>query len=633
MSALNDFIGGIQLSTYGYSDAITYGFYLSKGNTKPPSVLNFSFNPIILGLSIVPTSTIALLSTPADAEDWDSEQYITAKDTFSDGVYWLWGSLDAGGCYIRKVSDNPIAYTIGGVTCWYRNRSNDKLAYYIQEANRTYALRDLNDVCFLYDEGHIEDDYPSIEVFSTANLRGRANVPINYYYYKTYNAFLPGGYPIDGDPLWSMYDCTRWITWEGALGDSPSCYWYGSSYNELDPPPYNLNYKILGIYTSELSSISPISGDEWGGERNVDDSDGDESNEEGGTSQEGGGYGGYPSETGHNGKSNPQNDAVNAVNSGFVTLYNPTLAEVKAFNGWLFSDATFTDALANSVKRLMANPMDFVLFLALCRFTPPSTVTDTIQFCGINTTVTAKKINNQFYQLDCGSISGIHDTNTFLDYNPKTSAQIFLPYIGFREINIDDITGKYSTISLTYNIDMLNGSCLAQLHCKRGVRVDGDAQIDDVLYSWQGNCFETMPLTGTDWRGLLGSIISGVSSGLTAIGGIASGNAGAVMGGISGIASAVISDKVNVQRSGSSSGSFGYMDNQKPYIILTRPVNNMPKNYASFRGYASNITKTLSEVKGYAEIIPDTLWCNDMNGILDEEVAMLKDIVSKGIIL
>lgn len=626
MSALNDTVGGYKIATYKYGDIITGGYYLSKGNTSTPSVLSFASDGVIRKLPVTDNVTRNFLTGGVTEEVYQSDLWTESKNMFTNTVGWIWGSLDAGGCYIRKVGND--SYTVGGVTCLAKTRADDLYYFVIQEANRTWHQSELDDLCFMYDENFILNEYPIMDVFSTGGLR-RYNDYYNYYHYKLYDAFIHN-YGLTHN-LFSMYECTRYITWEGSLGDTPSCYWAGTNLPGV-VFPYAISYTILGLMDSFYQNAVIVSGDPWGGKRNApEDEDGDDTNENGGSSSTGGGYGGYPQNTGHNGHTNPSNDTVNICNSGFVTLYNPTLAEVKSFNTWLFSDATFTDAMANIVKRLMANPMDFVLFLALCRFTPPSTVTNTIQFCGINTNVTAKLINNQFYQLSCGTVSGIHDTNTFLDYNPKTKASIYLPYIGIRELNTDDVIG--STLSLVYNIDMMSGSCVAQLQVIRSARHDGDANIDDVIYSWQGNVYETIPLTGTDWRGMLSSMIGVGASGATLGAGIATSNPAMIAGGISGIAQSVIGDKVSVSHSGSLSGSYGYMDEQRPYIILERPINNNPKRFGEYNGYMSNIYVNLSTVEGYTEILPDTLWTQNFDGILEEEAEMLKQICSDGIYL
>ena len=53
-----------------------------------------------------------------------------------------------------------------------------------------------------------------------------------------------------------------------------------------------------------------------------------------------------------------------------------------------------------------------------------------------------------------------HKYNSYLDYAPYTKAEIFLPFIGFCPLNINDIMGK--SVDITYNIDLLSGVCTAR---------------------------------------------------------------------------------------------------------------------------------------------------------------------------
>jgi hypothetical protein len=386
--------------------------------------------------------------------------------------------------------------------------------------------------------------------------------------------------------------------------------------------PYNLAYDLLGWTEQELSTINLLSGSPYG--YGLEEDEEEDPTGTGGYSEGGGGGGSYPSETGNVDFSDPTQMGVNVINSGFVTLYNPTLSEVKSFNTWLFNDVT--DVISGTLKKLIADPIDYVLFLSLCHFNPPNSgaVTDTIHFAGINTSVTSKKITNQFARVDCGTIHLPGDTQTFLDYNPNTKISIYLPYIGINELNSDDVIG--SNIHVMYYIDLLTGACICQIKCSRDVRIQtGDSYLNDVIYSFSGNCYEQIPITGTDWRGLATSIMQGVSGAVS----LATGN----LAGAGAIASAVISDKNSVSHSGNMGGSFGYMDNQKPYLILERPINNNPYNFRGYKGYTLNMRRRIGDLRGYTEIDDECAWIDNFNGISGEEAEMLKRVLSTGFYL
>lgn len=615
----------INISTYGGVDK---GLCYAKGTNRPVTVFR-----IVVNDGDFDNTNFTLLFgglTDYNTEDYYEQETILNKIAkLDDGrsVHWLWGSMQNGGCYVRKVSAGR--YRIGGVSGMAHRLSTDEYAYVIREANRDYishitegATTGYIDVCFMYDGFRVDqgDEFPLLEVFSLNNMvdvhiGGRDST---YYAYALYNQITyMYGSNINCDDL---YDPTRYITWEGTLGDKPSMVLF-PQWGDTITYPYNLHYPVLGFVHDD--DIMITKGNMWG-DAIVDEEEEDPSGDGGYSTSGGGGFGDYPSETGNIDFSDPTQMAINVINSGFVTLYNPSLSEVKSFNDWLFND--ITDAISGTLKKLIADPIDYVLFLSLCHFTPPNSgaVTYTISYAGINTTVTSKKITNQFAAIDCGTIHLNGDTQTFLDYNPNTKISIYLPYIGINDLNSDDVVG--ASIHVMYYVDLLTGACIAQIKCTRGVRImAGDANLNDVLYSFSGNCYEQIPITGTDWRGLASSIMQGVSGAVS----LATGN----LAGAGAIASAVMSDKSSVSHSGNMGGSFGYMDNQKPYLILERPINNLPYNYRGFKGYTLNQRRRLGSLKGYTEIEEGTLWTDSFNGISKEEAEMLKQITATGFYL
>lgn len=619
MAVRND---SILLENGSYIDLRTWTLYqaspnlyaLAKGTNSPPSVLDLRNRVDLLSLVATAEGFVTNFAQMRTAAQIASQEYQTLKMEFKNSTRFLWGSLEKGGCYVRKIVGNK--YRIGGVTGFFEHDATpEKLYYYLIQESDNYELSDLKDCCFLYRDVYVENEYPELYLFTTGGMGTIPDFePIRAStYYAYYTRTLPSAY--EWHNMFDMYEPTRYITWEGVLGDQPTCYWRQNP--DYDGQfPHNIYDLILGGHDIVDTCIS---GDIWGGQLADEEED---PNEEGGTSAEDGGNGDYPSETGNVDTPDSTSLTVDCVNSGFVTLYNPTLGVVKSFNDFLFTD--ITEVLSVQLKRLIANPLDYVLFLAQVHFTPPSTADAVIQYAGINTNLTAHKISKQFHKIECGTVHIDGDTQTFLDYNNNTRVSIYLPYVGIKELNTDDIIG--SDVKVTYNIDMMTGSCLVSIHCQRDLRNQkGDAKLNDVIYTFSGNCFETWALTGTDWRNLYTSTIN-LISGAAAV-------AGGNFAGIGSMANAIMSEKVSVQKSGNMSGSVAYMDTQYPYIILERPINNIPYHYNTFKGYALNMWYTLGNLKGYTEIEADTLWVNGMNGILEEEANMLKSICASGFIL
>jgi hypothetical protein len=614
----------IFIATVGYGQAVNFSYYLERGTTRPPSVIDLSgYATILIQKEIITDNDINYFFDAHDETIIDTPEYQAKKERFNNNVVWIWGnSLDSGGVYIRRVSSNTIR--LGGISGLVKRTQFTPNKYqYIGLQSDEYNINSITDACFLYtnDDDTLGSNFPVINLMTTAEMRYYSgSTPGQPQTYLGYYVYVIGGY-YDYNDMYSTYDPTRYITYHGIPANSPDCYWQTNGYGA----PHRVLQTLCPHIELDDNTIW-MSGEPWGGQRN----EGDDENDDAGTSAESGGGGEYPSETSHVDTPDASSMTTNVINSGFVTLFNPTLAQVKSFNDFLFTN--IDDQISQQLKRLWTNPLDYVLFIALAHFTPPSTLDDEITFAGLGSGVNAHKISNQFYNLSCGTVNIPGDTQTFQDYNNFTKVSIYLPYAGIKQLSADDIIG--STVNVTYNIDMLTGNALITIHCNRNVRREkGDAQLDDVIYTFNCNVYETIPLTGTDWRGFYNSVIN-LATGIGSIAaGGATGNPAAIGSGLGNIAQSIMSEKVNVETSGNMSASYGYMGVQYPYIILERPVTANPLNYRAFKGQVLNMHYKLANLKGYTEIEADTLWIDGFNGITESESQMLKQITSSGFYL
>lgn len=319
--------------------------------------------------------------------------------------------------------------------------------------------------------------------------------------------------------------------------------------------------------------------------------------------------------------------ATDALNSGFFTLYNPTKGEVQSFNDFLFTD--ITDSMATQLKKLVSNPLDYVVFMSMCHFSPEiaSGGKQPIKYCGIDSGVSANVVADQYKFIDCGTvyIDESDETGSYLSYNPYMTCHLYLPYIGMIEMNIDDVMDAY--INVRYWIDLLTGSCIAQIISKRPTRSYGDTDnsIGIVIGEYTGNCYLNLPLSATDWRGLFSSVVQ-FAGGLTAL-------AGGSASGLGSIASAVMTEKTHVSRSGQIGSNYGYMGYQKPYFLFERPVVAIPENWGEYEGYPSNMIDTLTKYKGYTEVEDDGMWTNGINGATDQECDLIRQVFAGGVLL
>lgn len=333
----------------------------------------------------------------------------------------------------------------------------------------------------------------------------------------------------------------------------------------------------------------------------------------------------------------PSLPSVSAVDTGFITLFNPSLRELQDLSDYLWSPLFDVD----TVKKLFADPMDVFLGLSIVPVQVPNGSSKTVKVAGISTGISMTLAASQYVEVDCGSINVKEFWGAYLDYEPYTKAELYLPYIGTHPISIDDIMGK--TITIKYHVDILSGACVAYVKCG-----------NSILYSFIGQCSSSIPINSSDWT----NVINGALTIATAIGTMvatggasapmasgASGEAGAaaaatareasktaaMIRGASTIASTAVNVmKPSIEKSGSISGTGGMMAVQKPYLIITRPRQAVPGSQNHFMGYPSFITSVIGTLSGYTEVeevhlegIPAT----------DSELAEIESLLRGGVYL
>ena len=306
----------------------------------------------------------------------------------------------------------------------------------------------------------------------------------------------------------------------------------------------------------------------------------------------------------------PDIPSTGIIGTGLITLYNPDNTQLRSLAGVLWSNDFET-----TIKKILNDPFDGLIGLSMLPFSPSTSGSVNCIIGNYNTQVPMPLVNKQYYTLSCGSITVTENWRNALDYN-ATSIEIFVPFVGFRSLNIQDCMNK--TLQLTYNIDILSGSGIAILKCG-----------DKCLYEWPCNVAYNIPLTGSNKAALYTGLINIALSGA---GGLAAGGA---MGAVSGAATSAINvathSQSDVQRSGAIVSNTGVLGEFTPYIVIHRPKQSMPQNFKNYKGYQSNITASLSSCKGYTEI--DFIHLSEITGATDTELNEIETLLKNGVII
>lgn len=156
----------------------------------------------------------------------------------------------------------------------------------------------------------------------------------------------------------------------------------------------------------------------------------------------------------------------------FVNVYNPTQKELVDAANALFMNFS-TGQIVDTNKYIVAIHKVFV---------PVSTneALQPIKFGSYNTQVNSKVINQRLAHVSCGKVTVPELHHNALDYSPYTTVRIWLPFLGFFDLSIDELSNK--EVELTYTIDLVNGKALAEI-----------SNDDGVIYRFVGTAYEREP--------------------------------------------------------------------------------------------------------------------------------------------
>lgn len=259
---------------------------------------------------------------------------------------------------------------------------------------------------------------------------------------------------------------------------------------------------------------------------------------------------------------------VNNADYGFINIYNPTKNELKeASNKWFYdmSSGSYID-LSKYISALF---ITYAKPLVLAE-------KQSIKFSSYDTTVLSHVVREPKITLECGTITVEELHHNALDYSPNSSARIFLPFIGYENISIDLI--MESELSLTYEIDVLSGRCLAKLQ----VNKDNNVNVYDI-YTFVGDCSLQIPYFMNNGESSSNTIVNKAHN----------------------------------------------LDNRTPFLLIERATAYMP-NSSQLDGVSSNELAILGDLTGYTkckEVLVSGIDCSSA------EKNEIESLLKKGVIL
>lgn len=394
-------------------------------------------------------------------------------------------------------------------------------------------------------------------------------------------------------------------------------------------------YTLVDIehFIAGLQSVVDNGGDPGGSVTYTPEDPDDDTSDGGG----GGDDGDYSQSDGGDEIDFSEDPGLDGLSTGFVKVYAPDTTQMQALSEYMLSTA-FID----NVKKLYANPMDYILGLKILPFKPGISGVVEVTVGGVGTNVYMSKVSSRWKNIDCGSVNVIERFGGYMDYAPYTKVAIFLPFIGVKELNTDEVTGTKDNIgkvSVKYKVDVVTGECIAEVKCKN------KKGLNAVCYAFNGNCATDIPITQRDTSKILSGFVGGVSAAaVTGISAMSGNVAGMVGGSIAGLTS-IMQSKPTYAHSGNFSGSSGFLGRYKPFLIIESPIQSLSSNFVAQRGYPSNVGKTIGDFNGFTsfnsvrlhDIYSFTLDNHGNKTIssaaTQDEIAEIKEILKEGVYL
>ena len=308
----------------------------------------------------------------------------------------------------------------------------------------------------------------------------------------------------------------------------------------------------------------------------------------------------------------------------FNTLYALTDTEINSLSDELWSaDENKLNQILQGLLLMGENPLNCIVSLQLFPFDITSqagtTTQGSITLGATQMNTTGTKVKNLNSVIDIGSVKLRRHFNNFFDYEPYSTAFIYVPYCGTIQLSLNDVIGKTVTAKLL--IDYISGVCTAVVFA------------DGIPVIYKNGCIsQQIAVTGTDTATMSSNAIS---SSL----GLLTNTTNLIAGGKD--VSSVINNSANLlsssfdysakrtiyQTQGANTSQINMCEPQKAYIVLNLPKFVIADEYSSFHGFRCDFYDTVKNLTGYTETDRPNLTGFSAT---EEEKQMLSEIMTGG---
>lgn len=303
-----------------------------------------------------------------------------------------------------------------------------------------------------------------------------------------------------------------------------------------------------------------------------------------------------------------------------TTTYKITIENAKALGRFFWGGDLF-----QKIKALNLSPIENVVGLYIMPIDIPGT-SSIITIGDVNTEINGDVITSvPLYTVGEFEFKGRYQS--FLDFEPYTSAFLFLPFVGF--VRIDPAYFTNRTLKVVYAFDIVCGQCNAMLFA-------------DGLYieSHQGNCGIEVPLVSSNRAQLTVGLASSLfTEGLSAATTLGTASKVAKVAGKVGASttSDLVSDLAGYAtgfhsaRQGGYNPQLAWTETRTCFIVIESVNAAHSSTYNKDKGRPCMASANIGTLHGYTEV-DGNVDLSGISGASVEEIEMIRGLLSNGFI-
>lgn len=263
--------------------------------------------------------------------------------------------------------------------------------------------------------------------------------------------------------------------------------------------------------------------------------------------------------------------------------------------------------------------------------------TGDVKFSNVNSNITCDFAIDSL--IECGIVAQYTFNeyfNSFLDYEPYTKIQIYLPYYDFVDIDVNTYMNK--TLKIGLNVNLANGegvyyflvdnNVIETFNCKVGIDIPlSQSNANEIA---RNNLLNVLNAT---------SNAIGIGANYTYKSGLHSTTknlkqftqAQSVQVGIGSVVDFINANQQHFKKSSIPSGFLDMTKPQSVYLIIQRPNIQVPSDYARLNGIPSGKTNYLYDLKGYTEV--QEIHLERFSLATNQEMNEIENLLKMGVIL